>query len=540
MGFRKNSTNQLTIEDRMYKLTEREQRMLDKSWAKYFGDRIFPLINEEKFEVLYCNDNGRPNTPVNVVLGSLILKEMHGLTDDELVDEVIFDIRFQYALHLTSKEEIPYSDRTPSRFRERLYRHEMETGEDLLKGEIERFSVEIAKMMNISGNMKRMDSMMVSSSCKKMGRLELMYTCVMNLVKALVESGEGHLLPEHLLRYAEDGNKNAFCYRMEKDEISTRLETVTADALLLYEHAASMIGGAGDFQLLERMLSDQTNDGKLKPNKEVSPESLQNPSDEDATFRRKSGEGYQGYSANFVEECGEDINIITQYDYEVNLHSDIEFGKEVIENLGSQEEKTVLIADGAYASDENFEAASENNIELVTTALTGQLPPAILLEFKIDDNKVASCPAGHTPTNTTYNAEKGTMKGDFDRETCATCPHKDSCPVKIFKTKATVTLSTKSIKRAEYSQKLSTEEYKEHARKRNGVEGIPSVLRRRYNVDNMPVRGLVRSKLFFGLKIASINVKRAICTSTFSLLCLLLLVLKDSHLFNLRFNKILL
>ena len=81
---------------------------------------------------------------------------------------------------------------------------------------------------------------------------------------------------------------------------------------------------------------------------------------------------------------------------------------------------------------------------------------------------------------------------------------------------ATVNLSQSTINRAEYADKLSTEEYKEFARKRNGVEGVPSVLRRRYRVDEMPVRGLLRSKMWIGLKIGAINIKRVIAASFFS------------------------
>lgn len=59
-------------------------------------------------------------------------------------------------------------------------------------------------------------------------------------------------------------------------------------------------------------------------------------------------------------------------------------------------------------------------------------------------------------------------------------------------------------------KKLSAEEYIVLQKKRNGVEGLPSVLRRRYHVDTMPVRGLVRSKIWFSFKIGAINVKRVL------------------------------
>jgi len=39
---------------------------------------------------------------------------------------------------------------------------------------------------------------------------------------------------------------------------------------------------------------------------------------------------------------------------------------------------------------------------------------------------------------------------------------------------------------------MGTSEYQQLARKRAGVEGIPSALRRRYKIDHLPVRGDVQ------------------------------------------------
>ena len=527
MSFRPNTYQQISLHDRLNNLTDRERRMLKKSWAEPFATQIFPLIDESKFAVLYCNDNdennnGRPGAPVNVVVGSLLLKDMVRLSDEELLESILFDTRFQHALHLTSCDEIPYSDRTPSRFRERLYKHELETGEDLLKEEIERLGKEYVKLLKIHSGVKRMDSLMVSSSCKNMGRLELICTCVSSLVKAVIQLGEAAMLPARLLRYAEGSNKNAVCYRMKNDEVTARLEDVTTDALCICELCGKGYADFKEYQLLSRMVVDQTRDGQLKPNKEISPQSLQNPSDEDATFRRKAGEQHQGYTANVVETCGKNGNIITNYEYEVNQHSDAEFGAEVIKELGPQEEKLVLIGDGAFASEENFKAAAANNIELVTTNLTGEKPPEIILDFVIEDQEIKSCPAGHAPIDCKYKPDKDEYRAHFDKPTCEGCPHRNECPVIMQKRSALVKLSHTTIDRAEYAEKLSTDEYKAHARTRNGVEGVPSVLRRRYGVDDMPVRGLLRSKLWFGFKIGAINVKRVIAAALdTALLCLI-------------------
>ena len=67
--------------------------------------------------------------------------------------------------------------------------------------------------------------------------------------------------------------------------------------------------------------------------------------------------------------------------------------------MDKQEEKTVMITDGAYSGVENSQLAEEKNIELITTNLTGKPAPDILAEFEFneDGTKIVRCPAGHQP-----------------------------------------------------------------------------------------------------------------------------------------------
>ena len=137
MGFSANKHQQLSLDDNFNQLTDRTRKFILNSWAGGFAEKIFPLINEERFSVLYSSNTfSRPNTPVNILIGALLLKEMCGLTDDELLLNILTDVKYQYALHTTSYQEQPISDRSLSRLRERLYDYEMETGVDLLKEEM--------------------------------------------------------------------------------------------------------------------------------------------------------------------------------------------------------------------------------------------------------------------------------------------------------------------------------------------------------------------------------------------------------------------
>ena len=90
------------------------------------------------FAPLYSDKrNSRPNAPVNVIVGALILKELNGLTDDEIIEECEFDFRYQYALHTTSYENQP--------FRERNAAYELTTGKDLIHDCIVALSENIRK-----------------------------------------------------------------------------------------------------------------------------------------------------------------------------------------------------------------------------------------------------------------------------------------------------------------------------------------------------------------------------------------------------------
>lgn len=66
MSFRANACQQLSLNDKLMNLTEREKKALDKSWAKIFADEIFPAIDEEHFSVLYSDKVSRPNTPIDL------------------------------------------------------------------------------------------------------------------------------------------------------------------------------------------------------------------------------------------------------------------------------------------------------------------------------------------------------------------------------------------------------------------------------------------------------------------------------------------
>lgn len=515
MAFATNSNQQLSFTDSTFNLTEREKKFLEKSWAKTFADKIFPAIDENLFSVLYSKKASRPNTPVNVIVGALILKEALGDSDDELVQALMFDIRYQYALHTTSFDEQPFSDRTLSRFRARCLAYETETGIDLIHICVTSLAKEISEFMGLTPSMQRMDSLMVAANIRNLSLLELFYTCVANLAKVMVTRGVR--LPEAQKHYVEKDDYNAFIYHQRNPDANERTIMVMHDAEKLLEICGGDFDDTSEYQLLIRLLKEQTifdDDGtrrlRDKKEKEEPSKNLMNPADPEATFRKKVGMKHIGYVGNIVEAVGENGSVVMDYAYEQNIYSDNQFLNDFLAGQPVYDEPVMLIADGAYSGEHNVLAAAEHRIKFIATNFTGKKPADIFAEFIFDETgqTVLECGNHKKPIYTHYDEHNDRCNAHFALEDCANCPYREECNPSFRKSYALREVSWKAVNRAKQLRYMKTEEFKEYAHFRNGVEAVPSLLRRKYHVDKIPAHGKKQTRLHFGFKIAALNYQK--------------------------------
>ena len=257
MSFRKNSSQQISMFDTTFVLTKREKKALDRSWAKVFAEDIFPQIDEERFAVLYSDKASRPNTPINVIIGALVLKELFGISDDEIVDNLMLDPRYQYALHTTSFKEQPLSDKSLSRFRMRCYDYETAYGIDLYHGCVTNLAEASARMMSIDKRIRRMDSLMVEANIRKLSRMELLYTCISKLVKYLHKNGRDDLIG-HMAHYYDPNDFNKVIYHCSDIDVDKRFRVLLHDADTLLERCDGSFDEITEYQLFVRCLSEQT------------------------------------------------------------------------------------------------------------------------------------------------------------------------------------------------------------------------------------------------------------------------------------------
>ena len=514
MSFFTNPAQQMTIDDALFSLTARDRKALDHSWAKTFADELFPKIEEEPFRVLYCENNGRPNTPINVMVGASIIKELLDYSDDDVVEGLMLDVRLQYALHTTSFAEQPLSDKSLQHFRKRCYQYEQETGNDLMHTCIVSLSKEIARVMKISGRTRRMDSMMIDANIKKLSRLELVYTCIADLVIRLKkESVEG--IPESLLHYAADHDFNQVFYYAKNSDYAEKCLQLLTDADTLLAFCGGQWEDWKEYQLFSRCICEQTvreggsrrlaahGDGTM--NSSI----LQNPSDPEATFRSKAGEGHRGYVANLEESVGENGSVITDYRFEPNTYSDSQFLADTLTAMEPSEKPVTIAADGAYPTPGNQKLAEAKNVRIVSTNMPGKKANGFYAGFGLSDDgrTILACPGGIGPVSCSKPYKNGQMRVSFPSSCCGDCPYREECPAHKGKRVSTFVLSLSAINRAKTQRMMSGEEGANYARLRNGVETLPSNLRRNYHTDQLP-RGRLRGKLFFGLKIGALNFRK--------------------------------
>ena len=221
-----------------------------------------------------------------------------------------------------------------------------------------------------------------------------------------------------------------------------------------------------------------------------------------------------------MDVCGQDFDDVVEYQLLVRYLSEqtvvenaVRRLKDSLERNGYSEESSTLVADGAYFSEDNQQQADKQNVRLVPTAITGTDVPDIYADYKLNDagNRVVECPAGYAPKSSSCSTNgNGHIYASSPKEQCLNCPHKDECRVKEHKKVCSITISAKGQFRAQVKREMKTEEYRQLARIRNGVETVPSIQRRVYQADRMSVRGCIPSRFFFGCKVAALIVRQLI------------------------------
>lgn len=508
-------------------LGPKRKRLLSESWAGLFREHILAELPVHKLARFFTEDFGRPTKELYAALGSLILQQMHDLTDEETVSQFSFNIQWHYALDIPGEsDESKYlSPKTLWRLRHLVMKENLDV--ELFNQTTET----LAKAFHVDTTKQRLDSVHIRSNMRRLGRIGIfsqsIHTFLINLKRRhseIFETIEKELVDRYLTENAMS------CFSLVKpSESGKTLEMVARDLFALVrrfrEHEE--VKSLHSYNTLLRVLKDQCHvteekddqpaEVEVKPPKEVPSDSLQNPSDPDAGY---SGHKGQGYQAQVMETyCDSDdeslraktLNLITHVEVESACIGDVHA---LIPALDSTKERELapaeLLADSLYGSDDNCERAQEMGVDVISPAMgTPKENTLSLSDFQQSEKGIiTACPQGHTPVKI-RTGKKQKHGVAFSSEHCNVCPRKDQCPVKAGKKNHYLHYDLKTIRIANRRAMEYSPEFKDKYRWRSGIEATFSEMDKKTGVKRLRVRGLSAVAYFARLKAIAVNLFRA-------------------------------
>ena len=510
-------------------LGPKRRKLLDQSWAGLFREHILQELPVDELTPFFREDFGRPTKELYTVMGALLLQQAHDLTDEETIAEVAFNEQWHYALNITSE-----SDEAKYICPKTLYNaHRLFMDHNLAEVVFDKIAAKLAQVFEVDLKKQRLDSVHIKSNMARLGRIGLM---AKTIAKFLTNLRRQHRtlfdeLPEELAgKYMT--KKALGCFALVKpSESAKRLSEVAQDLfdLAMRFSGNELIASMTSFQLLTRALHEQCQVTKseageplaftIRPAKEVSPSSLQNPSDPEAGYDAHKGQGYQAQvMETYNEETDPDkkaqtLDLITHVEVESAAEHDAHALLPAIEStqargLGPEE----ALADSLYGGDDNLAAAAELGVEVVAPATGHKKEGKLALddfEFS-EEGEVAACPAGHAPVKRKTNRKKGRRSAAFSLELCANCPRAADCPAKPGKRNhRRLRYTDKELRLALRRQAERTPAFKNRYRMRAGVEATMSDLDRMTKIKRLRVRGLKAVRFAATMKAAGVNLFRA-------------------------------
>ena len=506
-------------------LGPKRRKLLEKSWSGVFRKYLLEKLPVNKVAKHFDEVMGRPSKELYTAVGALILQQFHDLSDPEVSMALAFNEQWHYALDINDESDASkyISERTIRTYRKILIR------EGLDRVLFETLTDSLIKAFGVDTSKQRLDSTLIQSNMRKLGRIRIFATTIRKFLKKLKRKHpdlfDTLLGSEFCDRYL--GKESEGCFsRMKPSEASRTLDELAHDLLHLVELFSSydMASSLSEYKLLERVLSEQcrvTGSGadtkvEIKTPKEVSPDSLQNPSDPDAGYDSHKGQGYQAQimeTYRYEKQDDKKPNLITYVDVEPACEHDANALQPAIDAVRKRDCcPEELICDTLYGGDDSVQEAAAKGVEVVAP-LAGHAPSGDinLSNFTFDETThfVTRCPEGHKPDNV-CRTRTNRIQARFNKKICCACPHLKNCPVQPGKKASYLRYDDKTLRlnrRRAYEQ---TKEFRDRYRWRAGIEGTNSHLKSDVGTKRLRVRG--RDAVCFAvvLKILGLNILRCV------------------------------
>ena len=513
-----NSPKQISLFDSFdLVLTERARQRLLDDWPGVFRHVILELMPADELGSHLHATMGRHSKELYSMAGLILLMEMNNWPKKEAVTQYCFNMAVHYALNLE-----PIAQDLSVRSLER-YILKYET-EDLAAKVMHQVNMELVKVLGLKVDQQRLDSTHIFSNMADFGRTRLMGVAIKRfLAKVKQFDTNGYKSLEESLRQRYAPSVYHLFGDTGKDKESRRLlrQQVAEDMLALIEHFDDhpLHKNRDTYKAMKRIFHEQceVQEEKVTVKEKPGGNVIQNPSDADATRDGHKGPGYQ---AQLAETCNPDneIQVITSALPQTAAEPDPEALVPVLDDLKETDLlPEQLLVDASYSSDENVEkAANAYDVELVGPVPSGSVTEEKAYSLNVDDftineetEEVFQCPAGHKPTSSVHDPKTGKTRTVMPESACCDCEYQAECPVNKGRDGYSFDHTAKSRRTAGRRREETTDAFRERYKRRSGIEGTNSGLKRRTGLGQLRVRGAPRVFHTIYLKVTGWNILRA-------------------------------
>ena len=456
------------------------------------GERI---VSDGDFAECYSQTRGRPSIPPSQLAKVLLLQYRTGLSDEQAMEAVRWDLRWKAALDLPV-DHTAWDPSSLTRFRARLILH----GKERLVLENSLGVAEELGLLDAPAE-QIIDSTPMLGAAATQDTVRLVRSGVRKLVDAVkaVDEGAARILDASLeFDYAKP-NQKPDCRWREKGERERMLTRVAQDAeraLRAVEQAEGLLRDEtvkDPHDLLRELIGqdfDIDDDGIPRLHRGTRSGRILSVHDREMRHGRKSSsQRFNGFKLH-AAATNSNTPLITAIDVTAGSEQDGPQAKELVDQQPAQRKPQRIVGDTAYGNGPVRQELAERQVEVLAPVPEAPAEEDRLLkrDFRVDlDAGTVTCPAGQVAQITT--ARSGERWASFSKPVCEACPLRARC-VGPVKRRRQIRIAPEEDLLIAARRALDDPATAEHLRRtRPRIERLLSLLAHRYGARKSRYRG---------------------------------------------------
>ncbi len=516
--------------DLWIQLGAKRRQLLDRSWAGVFREYLLLELPVEALAPHFSKDFGRPSKDHHVVLGALVLQQLHDLTDAQTVEAIAFNIAWQYALDVRSEADCYFCERTLRTYRRLVIKHHID--EVLFQS----LTDKLIHSVGVNTRKQRIDSTGVQGFMRNLTRLGILVESTSKFLRQLrrtyPELYQG-LDPELWRKYVVRTGDGCFASTLPSQS-KRRLPEAAADIdALLRQFCPTEAAQLDSYHLLERVFEEQCericeasgqSSIKMRDPHAISCDNTLNPADPDASYNKRRGVGYLiQVMETFCDDTDKDeeaeeatsaVSEVAKPDLITHMalgKMTVHDSKALLPAIKDTQARGVapehLLADTHYGSNQCIAYAKAKGV----TLLAPSMPPKgkgqgklTLEDFEVDaSGHIQRCPAGHAPLE--MSVSKKRLQVRFAIDVCDQCPLQEGCPIPG---KERLQYTHERVKQRARRLSEQSAAFRDQYRWRAGIEGTISRLKHQMGLAKLRVRGQSAVQYRVLLRALGLNIHR--------------------------------